>query len=59
MRRHLVNELINLLKIDCQQPIAAQYFGLYADPGDPSDIGKNAARPLSMSRSTVHGGWVR
>ena len=40
MCRHLVNELINLLKIDCQQLIAAQYCGIYADP---SDIGKNAA----------------
>jgi len=43
MCRHVVNELINLLKIDCQQPIAAQYFGVYADP---SEIGKNARRLL-------------
>jgi len=44
MSRHLVNDFINLLKIDCQQPIAAQYFGLYADP---SDIGKMRAHWLT------------
>jgi len=30
-----------MLKIDNQKPIAAQYFGLYADT---SDMGKNAGR---------------
>ena len=49
MSRRLVNELMNLLKIDWyvnnQQPIAAQYFGLYADP---SDICKNAVRRVTI-----------
>jgi len=35
MSRHLVNELINY--VNNQQPMAVQYFGLYADS---SDIGK-------------------
>jgi len=43
-----MNELINLLKIDGQQPIAAQYFGLYADP---SDIGKNARSVYASLRA--------
>jgi len=35
-------------KIDNQQPIAAQYFGIYADP---SDIGKNAPGRVRLPKN--------
>jgi len=42
-------------RLICKQPIAAQYFGLYADP---ADIGKNAVwrrpnRPHALQAMTA------